>query len=421
MTITAVVGAQWGDEGKGRVVDYLAQQADLVIRYQGGDNAGHTVVNDLGLFRLHLVPSGIFNPATRCIIGPGTVVHPPALLAEMAELTAAHVSLDNLWLSERGHVVMPYHRLLDGLEEGARGGAQIGTTKRGIGPTYADKAARHGIRLGDLLRPDYLRERLTLILPNKNRELAHFGAAPLALEDVIGEALSWGEALVGRITDTLPMVQEAVRGGREVLLEGQLGVMRDLDWGTYPYVTSSNPLAAGAYLGAGLPPRAIDRVIGVVKAYCTAVGAGPFPTELHDETGTRLREVGQEFGATTGRPRRCGWFDGVAISYAAWLNGFTGLAVTKLDVLDGVPELKICTGYRIRGEVIARVPDTCDMALAEPVYETWPGWQEPTREARTWDDLPKAARAYLHRMAELAGVPIQYVSVGPERDQLIVM
>ncbi len=421
MTITAVVGAQWGDEGKGRVVDYLAQQADLVIRYQGGDNAGHTVVNDLGLFRLHLVPSGIFNPATRCIIGPGTVVHPPALLAEMAELAAAHVSLDNLWLSERGHVVMPYHRLLDGLEEGARGGAQIGTTKRGIGPTYADKAARHGIRLGDLLRPDYLRERLTLILPNKNRELAHFGAAPLALEDVIGEALSWGEALAGRITDTLPMVQEAVRAGHEVLLEGQLGVMRDLDWGTYPYVTSSNPLAAGAYLGAGLPPRAIDRVIGVVKAYCTAVGAGPFPTELHDETGARLREVGQEFGATTGRPRRCGWFDGVAISYAAWLNGFTGLAVTKLDVLDGLPELNICTGYRIRGEVITRVPDTCDMALAEPVYETWPGWQETTREARTWDDLPKAARVYLHRIAELAGVPIQYISVGPERDQLIVM
>ncbi len=421
MTITAVVGAQWGDEGKGRVVDYLAQQADLVIRYQGGDNAGHTVVNDLGLFRLHLVPSGIFNPATRCIIGPGTVVHPPALLAEMAEVAAAHVSLDNLWLSERSHVVMPYHRLLDGLEEGARGGAQIGTTKRGIGPAYADKVARHGIRLGDLLRPDYLRERLTLILPNKNRELAHFGAQPLALEDVIGEALSWGEALAGRITDTLPMVQEAVRGGHEVLLEGQLGVMRDLDWGTYPYVTSSNPLAAGAYLGAGLPPRAIDRIIGVVKAYCTAVGAGPFPTELHDETGARLREVGQEFGATTGRPRRCGWFDGVAIAYAAWLNGFTGLAVTKLDVLDGLPELKICTGYRIRGEVSARVPDTCDMALAEPVYETWPGWQEPTREARTWDDLPKAARAYLHRMAELAGVPIQYISVGPERDQLIVM
>ncbi|OQA40362.1 MAG: Adenylosuccinate synthetase [Chloroflexi bacterium ADurb.Bin325] len=217
------------------------------------------------------------------------------------------------------------------------------------------------------------------------------------------------------------MVQEAVRGGREVLLEGQLGVMRDLDWGTYPYVTSSNPLAAGAYLGGGLPPRAIDRVIGVVKAYSTAVGAGPFPTELHDATGDRLRAVGQEFGATTGRPRRCGWFDGVAIGYAAWLNGFTGLAVTKLDVLDGLPELKICTGYRIRGEVSARVPDTCDMALAEPVYETWPGWQEPTREARTWDDLPKPARAYLHRIAELAGVSIQYVSVGPERDQLIVM
>lgn len=421
MSITAVVGAQWGDEGKGRVVDYLAQQANLVIRYQGGDNAGHTVVNDLGLFRLHLVPSGIFNPATRCIVGPGTVVHPPALLAEMDEVAAAGISLDNLWLSERAHVVMPYHRLLDGLEESARGGAQIGTTKRGIGPTYADKAARQGIRLGDLLRPDYLAARLALVLPTKNRELAHFGAAPLNLEEVIREARGWGKALAGRIVDTLPMVQEAVRAGHEVLLEGQLGVMRDLDWGTYPYVTSSNPLAAGAYLGAGLPPRAIDRIIGVVKAYCTAVGAGPFPTELHDETGAQLRDVGQEYGATTGRPRRCGWFDGVAIGYAAWLNGFTGLAVTKLDVLDGLPELNICTGYRIGGETIARVPDTCDLAEAEPVYETWPGWQEPTRAARRWDDLPKPARAYLHRIAELAGVPIQYISVGPERDQLIVM
>jgi adenylosuccinate synthase len=421
MTVTAVVGAQWGDEGKGRIVDYLAQAADMVIRYQGGDNAGHTVMNEAGLFRLHLVPSGIFNPATRCIVGPGTVVHPPALFAEIEELAAAGVRLDNLWLSERAHTVMPYHRMLDGLEEGARGDAQIGTTKRGIGPAYADKAAREGIRLGDLLRPDYLRERLTLILPRKNRELEHFGAEPLALDDVFGQAIAWGRQLSERIVDTLPMVQETVRGGQHVLLEGQLGVMRDLDWGTYPYVTSSNPLAAGAYLGAGLPPRAIDSVIGVAKAYCTAVGAGPFPSELFDDTGGRLREVGQEFGATTGRPRRCGWFDGVAIGYAAWLNGFTGLAITKLDVLDDLPEIQICTGYRIAGETVNRVPDTCDLAEAQPILETWPGWQQPTRDARTWDDLPTAARAYLHRLAELAGVPIRYISVGPERDQLIVM
>lgn len=421
MTVTAIVGAQWGDEGKGRIVDFLAQQADVVIRFQGGDNAGHTVVNDLGTFRLHLVPSGIFNPHTACIVGPGTVVHPPALLDEMAEVARAGVALENLWLSERAHVVMPYHRMLDGLEEGARGGAQIGTTKRGIGPAYADKAARSGIRLGDLKRPAYLRERLAAALTQKNRELAHFGAQPLALDDLLAEALGWGAALGDRIVDTLPLVKDAVRGGRNVLLEGQLGVMRDLDWGTYPFVTSSNPIAGGAYSGAGLPPQAIDRVIGVVKAYCTAVGAGPFPTELHDETGQRLREVGQEYGATTGRPRRCGWFDGVAIRHATWLNGFTGLAITKLDVLDGLPELKICTGYRIDGQVLDHAPDTLDMARAEPVFETWEGWREDSRQARTWGDLPGAARAYLRRISDLAETPIAYVSVGPERDQLIVM
>ncbi len=421
MTVTAVVGAQWGDEGKGRIVDYLAQRADMVIRYQGGDNAGHTVVNERGTFRLHLVPSGIFNPATQCIVGPGTVVNPDTLLAEMAELTAAGVRLDNLWLSERAHLILPYHRLLDGLEEAARGGQQIGTTRRGIGPVYADKAARVGLRLGDLLRPAYLRDRLNAVLPQKNLTLAHFGQPPLALDDLLALAERWRTALADRIVDTLPLVRDAVRSDKQVLLEGQLGVMRDLDWGTYPFVTSSNPIAGGAAAGAGLPPWAITEVIGVVKAYCTAVGAGPFPTELKDEVGARLREVGGEYGATTGRPRRCGWLDGVALPYAAWLNGFTGLAITKLDVLDGLPELKICTAYRLNGEVIARVPDTPDYERCEPIYESWPGWKQPTRDARRWEDLPAEAQAYLRRVSELAGAPIRFVSVGPAREQLIVM
>ncbi len=421
MTVTAIVGAQWGDEGKGRIVDYLAQRADMVIRFQGGDNAGHTVVNRFGVFKLHLIPSGIFNPRTRCIIGTATVVNPDSLLDEMAQVAAAGVSLDNLWLSERAHVVLPYHRMLDGLEESARGAGQIGTTKRGIGPAYADKASRNGVRLGDLTRPDYLRQRLERALELKNRELSFFGQPPLALDDLMTQALAWGEALGPRIVDTLPMVQEAVQTGQHVLLEGQLGVMRDLDWGIYPYVTSSNPIAGFGAVGAGLPPTAVNQVVGVVKAYSTAVGAGPFPVELSDGDGAQLRDVGQEYGATTGRPRRCGWFDGVAIKHATWLNGFTGLAVTKLDVLDDFAELKICTGYDLDGEILNRVPDTPDLERVTPVYETWPGWCAPTTEARAWDDLPKAARVYLHRIAELAGVPIQYISVGAEREQLIVM
>lgn len=420
MPVTAIVGAQWGDEGKGRMVDWLAQSADMVIRFQGGDNAGHTVVNAHGKFALHLIPSGIFNPATACVIGTGTVVNPEALLAEMASLTAAGVSLDNLWLSDRAHVVLPYHRLLDGLQEAARSGARIGTTGRGIGPAYADKAARFGIRLGDLVRPAYLRERLALHLEQKNRTLALFDARPLELDELVATCLRLGELLGGRVVDTLPRVRAAVERGDNVLLEGQLGVMRDLDWGTYPYVTSSNPMVGAASAGAGIPPTRIDRVIGVVKAYSTAVGAGPFPSELHDADGERLRLVGAEYGATTGRPRRCGWYDAVAVGHAAWLNGFTSLAVTKVDVLDGMAELKICTAYRLAsGEVIDWVPDTPEMAHATPIYETWPGWSEPTTGARAWDDLPKAARAYLHRVSELAGVPIETVSVGAERAQLL--
>lgn len=418
MPVTAVVGAQWGDEGKGRVIDYLAEKADMVIRFQGGDNAGHTVVNDLGLFRLHLVPSGIFYPATKNIVGTGTVINPNNLLREMETLAAAGVDLANLWLSDRAHMVMPYHPLLDGLEESARGGTAIGTTKRGIGPTYSDKAARWGLRLGDLRNPAWLRQRLEQVVPRKNVLLERYGASELSVEALYEQCMAWQAALGQRIVDVLPMVRQAVQQGQNVLLEGQLGVMRDLDWGIYPYVTSSNPTAAFAGAGAGLPASKISRVVGVVKAYSTCVGAGPFPVELLDAAGDKLRELGDEYGATTGRPRRVGWFDGVAIDYAAWLNGMTDLVVTKLDVLDTLAELKICTGYRLGDEILTHVPDTALLEMVTPVYESWPGWQQPTTACRRWEELPAAAQRYLRRIEELAGVPITWVSVGAAREAM---
>ena len=422
MTVMAVVGAQWGDEGKGRVVDWLAQGADLVIRYQGGDNAGHTVVNDLGTFKLHILPSGIFNPHTRCVVGAGAVVNPTNLLAELAEVEAEGVDTANVWLSERCHVVMPYHVALDGLEEAARSSdARIGTTKRGIGPVYTDKASRIGIRLGDLGRPEWLRERLQIALDRANRLLSMFDHAPFEVEAMMALSAEWAAAIGPRVIDTVPMVRSVVQGGGRVVLEGQLGVMRDLDWGMYPYVTSSNPTAAYAGAGAGLPATAIKQVVGVVKAYTTSVGGGPLPTEQLNASGDRLREVGQEYGATTGRPRRCGWFDGAAIGHAAWLNGFTSLAVTKLDVLDGFAEIPLCVGYLLDGAPIEGVPDTPDLARVEPVWETMPGWQRPTTEARHWSDLPEAARRYLNRISELAGTPIRFISVGARRDQLVVI
>jgi len=418
MTVTAVVGAQWGDEGKGRIIDYLAQEANVVIRFQGGDNAGHTIVNQFGTFRLHLVPSGIFNPAVQNIIGAGTVINPEVLLEEMQELTAAGVDLSHLWLSERAQILMPYHRQLDVLEEAGRGKAVIGTTQRGIGPAYADKAARWGLRLGDLRHPQWLYERLAQVAPHKNALLQHYGQPPLNVNLLFEQCLGWAEKLRDRIIDTLPILQTAVRRGESILLEGQLGIMRDIDWGIYPYVTSSNPLSAYAAVGAGLPLNAIDRVIGVVKAYSTCVGAGPFPVELQDDTGQIIRERGVEYGARTGRPRRCGWFDGVAMAYSAWLNGFSRLAITKLDVLDTLPELKICVGYRVGEQTLTTMPDTPTLQAARPLYETWPGWQTPTTGCRSWSELPPAAQAYLKRIEQLAGVPIGWVSVGPERDSL---
>ncbi|MFQ5575766.1 MAG: adenylosuccinate synthase [Anaerolineae bacterium] len=420
MSVKAVVGAQWGDEGKGRVIDYLAQQADMVIRFQGGDNAGHTVIIDKGTFKLHLIPSGIFNPDAVNLIGSGCVVNPDTVLEEMAALKAAGVDTQNLFISNRAQITMPYHRQLDGLQEAARKDNAIGTTKRGIGPAYADKGARRGLRMGDLLNPAWLGQRLRPALENANREITHLGGEPLVFDDLYAQCMAWSQTLSARIVDTLPLVRRAFDGGQSILLEGQLGAMRDLDWGIYPYVTSSNPTAGFAATGAGLPPYALTDVYGVVKAYSTAVGEGPFPTELLDDTGAALRRRGGEYGATTGRPRRCGWFDGVAIGYASWLNGFSGLAVTKLDVLDGLPELKICTRYRLPdGTEIDYLPDTPILETVAPVFETWPGWQEPTATARRWNDLPANAQHYLRRIEELAGAPIAFVSVGPQREAMI--
>jgi adenylosuccinate synthase len=420
MPVTAIVGAQWGDEGKGRIIDYLAQEADVVIRFQGGDNAGHTVINEFGKHALHLIPSGIFNPHTQNVIGSGCVVNPQSLLDEMASLEVAGIGLGNLWVSTRAQMLMPYHRTLDVLEETARGKDTFGTTKRGIGPAYADKAARSGLRIGDLLHESWLENRLDSALRSVNRKIEVLGGEPVDGAEVYALCMQYRERLGPRILDTVPLVRHALDNDKAILLEGQLGVMRDLDWGIYPYVTSSNPTASYAASGAGLPARAIDRVIGVVKAYSTAVGDGPFPVDFHDAEGERLREIGGEFGATTGRPRRCGWFDGVAIGYAAWLNGMTGLAITKLDVLDNFETLRICIGYRmLDGTVITdSMPDTPDLVHATPVYEEWEGWQTSTADCRHWDDLPKQARTYLHRIGELAGTKIDFVSVGPERDQM---
>lgn len=421
MSVTAVVGAQWGDEGKGRIIDFLAKDSEVVIRFQGGDNAGHTVINEYGKFALHIIPSGIFNPNTVCIVGTGTVINPDSALAELALLEEKGVDTSNLFFSERAQVILPLHVLLDGLEEDNRDAQNvIGTTRKGVGPTYEDKISRRGIRMGDLNRPEYLRERLSNLLKERNKTLAFF-SKQVALEDLMEKAEGWRKALGHRIIDTHPIIKKAIKGYKKVLLEGQLGVMRDLDWGIYPYVTSSNPISGGACAGAGIPPHAISKVVGVVKVYSTAVGNGPFPVELFDEDGEKLRRIGQEFGATTGRPRRCGWFDAACIQYSAWINGFTSVALTKLDVLDEFETIKICTNYKLRGEILSpeSFPYTPDLEKVELVYEEFPGWMESTKEAREWEDLPPNAQKYVSRLGDLIGVPVEYISVGPERDQLI--
>jgi len=422
MSVTAIVGAQWGDEGKGRVVDYLAQKAEVVIRFQGGDNAGHTVINEKGKFALHIIPSGIFNPKTTCIVGAGTVVNFETMATELASIANAGVDGSNLFIDRRAHLIMPFHCQLDGAEEASKkSGWAVGTTKRGIGPCYSDKASRVGIRAADILDPSRLRTRLEMLLPQKNRQLAYYGLPETDVEELMELCEKWRQQFGSQIIDTLPVLRDAIMQKKHVLLEGQLGIMRDLDWGIYPYTTSSNPSAGGACSGAGISPRRIDEIIGVVKAYSTSVGGGPFPTELIDADGEKLRSVGLEFGATTGRPRRCGWFDAVATSFSCWVNGFTGIAITKLDILDTFETIKVCTGYIIDGELVTDLPDTSGQDKAVPVYEEMEGWMSSTAEARTWEDLPVKAQAYVKRLAELTGAPIKFISVGPERDQIIIL
>jgi adenylosuccinate synthase len=434
--VTAVVGAQWGDEGKGRVVDYLARDADLVIRYGGGNNAGHTVVNLHGHFKLHLIPSGIFYPTTRNLLGNGVVINPPALVIELDGLADAGFDCRNLHIADRAHLVMPYHVLIDQLEERERGTAKLGTTSRGIGPAYVDKVARRGIRVVDLMEADVFRVRLAAGMQRARRivdgyfaaggagdEMREVIAAALDEERVAEAYLVAGERLRPHVVDGQAMVDEALAAGDHILLEGQLGTMRDIDWGIYPYVTSSSPIPGGASLGAGLPAVAIDRVLGVAKAYTTAVGAGPVPTELSDEMGEQLRERGAEYGTSTGRPRRCGWYDAVAVRFSVRLAGYQAIALTKLDVLDGLERIRIATAYRdpADGRQWDTVPaSTSVYQRLEPVYEDLPGWQADTTACRAWADLPAAARAYVERLEALAGVPVSHVSVGPEREQMIV-
>ncbi len=420
--VNAVVGVQWGDEGKGRIVDYLASDAELVIRFQGGDNAGHTVINEYGKFGLHILPSGVFNPETMNIVGAGTVVNFDRMKEELDNIKkTAGLDIQNVFIDERAHIIMPYHMALDGAEEGKRSEKdKIGTTKRGIGPCYSDKAARIGIRAADIMDEETLRKRLESIVPRKNRELEYFGLEPVKLEDMLALADKWRKEFGDHIIDTLPIVRDAVEEGKKILLEGQLGIMRDNDWGIYPYSTSSNPTAAGACNGAGIPPRAITKVVGVAKAYSTSVGGGPYMTELFDKDGEKLRDIGHEYGVTTGRPRRCGWFDAVAADYACYMNGITDIALTKLDVLDTFEKIKVCTGYMIDGEYYKNLPETRLQERAKPIYEIFDGWMCDTTGCRTWEELPEKAKTYILALENMMNTHITYISVGPERNQLII-
>lgn len=421
MPVTIIIGGQWGDEGKGKVTDALAAQAQMVIRPNGSTNAGHTVITDQGVFKLHLVPSGILNPDCDCVIGAGVAVSPPELLRELDELRARGIDLSRLYLSDRANVVMPYHPILDQLEEERRGSQGIGTTLRGNGPAYTDKAGRRGIRVADLLDEASLPEKLRLVVEEKNALLREvYGAEPFDLNEMVEQYIAYGEQLAPITVQAEVVVQDAIAAGKNVLVEGAQATLLDVDYGTYPYVTSSSPTAAGTCQGAGIGPTQVDRVIAVFKAYPTRVGGGPFPTELHDATAQKIRDRGGEYGTTTGRPRRIGWFDGVAGRYAARLNGVTEAALTRLDILDELDEIRVCTGYRLDGQELSSppaVPEVYDRV--EPIYETLPGWKADTSAATSWEQLPAAARAYVERVEALLGVPVTMIGIGPAREQLL--
>lgn len=422
MSAIVVVGTQWGDEGKGKVTDFLAERADMVVRSQGGPNAGHTVVVGGKVYKVHVIPSGVLSGKT-CIIGNGVVIDPRALLEEMDALEREGISCANVRISDRAHLIMPYHRLLDGLEEDRRGKNRIGTTRRGIGPAYTDKDARLGIRVVDLLDPESLAARVAENLEAKNPILERvYGSSRLDAQAIVDEYLGYAERLRPHVADTSVLVNEALDRGERVLFEGAQGTLLDIDYGTYPFVTSSHPVAGGVTIGAGVGPTRIDQVIGVVKAYTSRVGDGPFPTELTDATGQEIRERGHEYGTTTGRPRRVGWLDAVVVRYAARVNGLSGLAVVALDVLGGLPQVRMAVGYRYRGEILREFPASLRvLSECEPVYEDFPGWPADLGAPEDRDALPAAVRRYLDRLEELAQTPVVLVSLGRERSQTLVL
>lgn len=423
MSTVVISGTQWGDEGKGKIVDYLAQQADTVVRFQGGSNAGHTVTVGGEEYKLRLLPSGILYKGTTCVIGNGVVVDPQTLLEEIDSLKARGIETEGIRLSNRAHVVMPWHKLIDALGEELRGSNKIGTTKRGIGPCYIDKADRIGIRVCDLIDAEEFAIRVRDVLKIKNLILQKvYNHAPLNAEEIIREYEGYAERLRPFVCDTITLLNDQIDAGKKVLFEGAQATMLDIDYGTYPYVTSSHPISGGVGVGAGVAPKRLDTVVGVVKAYCTRVGEGPFPTEQINDIGDKLREAGHEFGTVTGRPRRTGWLDACIVKYAGQLSGTDYMAVTRLDILDTFDEIKMCTAYKVDGEILNEIPASLKvLAKVEPVYETFAGWKTDISNVRRYEDLPVNARKYLERMAEVTGIALGIVSVGPNRDQTIVL
>ena len=423
MSSVVVVGTQWGDEGKGKITDFLSENAEVIARYQGGDNAGHTIVIEGTKYKLHLIPSGIFYPEKISVIGNGVVVNPKSLVKELAYLHDAGITTDNLRISDRAHVILPYHIKLDQLQEDAKGDNKIGTTIKGIGPAYMDKAARVGIRIADLLDKEIFAERLKTNLEQKNREFTKmYEVDPIDFQDIFEEYYDYGQQIKKYVTDTSVILNDALDAGKRVLFEGAQGVMLDIDQGTYPYVTSSNPVAGGVTIGSGVGPSKISKVVGVCKAYTSRVGDGPFPTELNDEIGHQIREVGHEYGTTTGRPRRVGWFDSVVMRHSRRVSGLTNLSLNSIDVLTGLDEVKICVAYDLDGERIDYYPASLEtLQRCTPIYETLPGWSEDITGVRHLDELPETAKNYVRRVSELVGVKISTFSVGPGRDQTNVL
>ncbi|MFP4528414.1 MAG: adenylosuccinate synthase [Candidatus Kapaibacterium sp.] len=423
MSVKLVVGTQWGDEGKGKIVDLLGQKSDIVARYQGGANAGHTIVFDGNQYILHLVPSGILSKNVTCVIGNGLVIDPAALIDEIKMIESHGIDVKGrLFISHKAHLIMPYHKMLDNARETAQAKRKIGTTGRGIGPAYIDKARRVGIRIVDLLDRKGFEEKLRHNVAENNEILQKiYDRDALDVDEIVSTYLEFDKIVDPYITDTTSLMNNAIRDGKNVLIEGAQGALLDIDHGTYPYVTSSNPTSGGACTGLGIPPNAIDSIVGIVKAYCTRVGNGPFPTELDDDTGEQLRKIGAEFGATTGRPRRCGWLDLMALRYSAMINGLTEIALTKLDVLDDIPEIKVCTGYKAGGKQLKSFPvDIATLESVEPQYITLPGWKTSLRGIKSFDELPRETLDYFRTIEEFTGVEIKIVSLSPDRADTII-